>query len=96
LNTSVLDDYTNKSRNIWRTLFETKYDGFIIKDKEIDVDTRKVFGEDHYDKENAKNFLPSSIIKEDSVVLILDKERFFQFIGYKEGMFERFKKFIKK
>jgi hypothetical protein len=95
-NKSVLDDYTNKSRNIWRTLFETKNDGFIIKDKEIDVDTRKVFGEDHYDKENAKNFLPSSIIKEDSVVLILDKERFFQFIGYKEGMFERFKKFIKK
>jgi len=96
LNTSVLDDYTNKSRNIWRTLFETKYDGFIIKDKEIDVDTRKVFGEDHYDKENAKNFLPSSIIKEDSVVLILDKERFFQFIGYKEGIIERFKKIIKR
>ncbi|BBJ29060.1 hypothetical protein ATHSA_p10013 (plasmid) [Athalassotoga saccharophila] len=95
LNRSVLDDYTVKSRNIWKMLYDTKKDGFKVRGKEIYVDTRKVFGEDHYEKENAKNFLPSSIIKEDSVVLILDREGFFRFIEYKEKIIEKLKRVLK-
>ncbi|PMP82086.1 MAG: hypothetical protein C0175_04260 [Caldisericum exile] len=95
-NRSVLDDYMTKSRNIWKMLYDTKKDGFKVKGKEIYVDTRKVFGEDHYEKENAKNFLPSSIIKEDSVVLILDREGFFHFIEYKEKIIEKLKRVINK
>jgi hypothetical protein len=94
-NDEMLNDYTLKSKGIWKSLFETKRDGFVVGDSDISVDTQKVFS-DRYEKENAKNFLDPSIVKEDSVVLILDKQRFFEFIEYKDNLIDKVRRFIKR
>ncbi len=93
-NKEMLNDYTLKSKNIWKTLFETRKNGFKVKGNDILVDMKTIFT-DHFEQMNAKNYLDPSIVKEDSVVLVLDKRRFFEFIDHKEGLIDKLKKIAK-
>lgn len=73
-------DYYHRGSFMWRNLFQTKRDGFKIQKNMVTVDPTIVFNGDRLEKEKAKKFLDIGVVLEDSVVLVLDKDKFFEFI----------------
>ncbi|WP_025270475.1 phospholipase D family protein [Hippea sp. KM1] len=84
-------DYYHRGSFMWRNLFQTKRDGFKIQKNMVIVDPTIVFNGDRLEKEKAKKFLDIGVVLEDSVVLVLDKDKFFDFIelNKKQNFFER-------
>lgn len=87
-------DYYKKGSEEWRTFYKTQKNLF----KEIKENGRlfyviDVSGFDKKTKEEIQNKLPPSIVKPTSAPqIIVDKEKFLQFIGIKEGIIKRFLK----
>ncbi len=84
-------DYYKIGSIEWQALYFTKKEAF-KKMKEggeefLVIDLRSLY--DAKDAEQLKNKLPPSIIKSSGTPLILYKDRFFDFIGYREGFIER-------
>lgn len=73
-------DYYHRGSFMWRNLFQTKRDGFKIQKNMVIVDPTIVFNGDRLEKEKAKKFLDIGVVLEDSVVLVMDKDKFFEFI----------------
>ncbi len=73
-------DYYHRGSFMWKNLFQTKREGFKIQENMVIVDPTIVFNGDRIEKEKAKKFLYIGVILEDSVVLVLDKDKFFEFI----------------
>jgi hypothetical protein len=78
--TSPFDDYKQRGEMVWKELYETHSQHFIVKsDNKIVVAIDKI-------KQNPKeqkaliNYLPSECIKEDTNILILNKREFLDYI----------------
>lgn len=82
-------DYSNRKVLVWRNLFEAHRDQF----KENDKGTLFVFIDEilknaktKKEKDSVINFLDETCIIENNAVLELDKNKFYDFIGYKENI----------
>ena len=92
-----LFDYYKRGSFMWKNLFLTKREGFIFQDDVIVVNPKIVFEGDRFEREKAKKFLDIGIIIEDSVVLILNKEKFLDFIGIQsDTIFSKIKKIFRR
>lgn len=90
-------DYYHRGSFMWKNLFQTKREGFKIQENMVIVDPTIVFNGDRIEKEKAKKFLDIGVILEDSVVLVLDKDKFFEFIDLnkKTGLFGKISSLFK-
>ncbi len=90
-------DYYHRGSFMWKNLFQTKREGFKIQENMVIVDPTVVFNGDRIEKEKAKKFLDIGVILEDSVVLVLDKDKFFDFIDLnkKTGLFGKISSLFK-
>lgn len=80
------DDYDERGKFIWRELYRSHKQVFDIREDNTILIKIEEFG-DRTNKERANkiNFLPPECIIEDSPVLVINRELFFNFIEYSSG-----------
>ena len=80
----VFQDYEEKGRKMWKNLFRAEQDAFKINEEEatIYVDLNKIL--DAKQKALLINYLDPVCIQEDSAILMLYKNDFFDFIDYQK------------
>lgn len=79
------NDYDERGKFIWRELFRSHKQAFDIRDDNSILIKIEEFGDrNNRERANKINFLPTECIIEDSPVLVIDKEQFFNFIELPE------------
>jgi hypothetical protein len=78
------NDYSERGKFIWNELFRTHKTHFDIRDDNSIFISINEFATNPKDKKNIINFLQPECIQEDSSVLVVNKDSFFNFIGYKD------------
>jgi hypothetical protein len=77
------NDYDERGKFIWRELYRSHKQVFDIRDDNTILIKIEEFGDrTNRDRANKINFLPPECIIEDSPVLVINKELFFNFIDY--------------
>ena len=94
---SPFDDYKHRGEMVWKELYDTHRQHFIVKsDNKIVVAIDKI-KQQNKEQKSLINYLPSECIKEDTNILILNKREFLDYINRPSGnLWLRFKnKFVK-
>ncbi|QYR24343.1 phospholipase D family protein [Paenibacillus sp. sptzw28] len=79
------NDYDERGKFIWRELFRSHRQYFDVReDNSIFINIDEFGNQTNKDKLNKINFLPPECIIEDSPVLVINKELFFNFIEWNE------------
>jgi len=91
-------DYEERGKEIWKNIYENNRDAFIEKDDgTIYVNTSIIFNNPR-ERENIVNYLGIGCVKEDSQILLLNGDIFYNYIGVKprNSFISTIKKYIKR
>lgn len=81
-----INDYYERGRNIWSKFYTTHKKFFTVHKRELWVNMDELV-KDPAEKKANISYLPPDVVIEETGVLVLDKKRFFSFIGVKNWWF---------
>lgn len=87
----LFQDYEERGKFIWSQLYLSHRDAFDVRvDNSILINLEALGARTNRERVNKINFLPVECIIEDSPVLVVHKQMFFQFIDREEGKKDSF------
>ncbi len=82
----MINDYYERGKKIWADLYTERKKAFTVRKNELRVKKDDLF-KDPKERKTNMNYLPPEVVIEETGILVLDKKRFFSFIGVKRRWF---------